>query len=329
MIAFYLQVVEFILASHWLWTFFAIHVWLMFRLDTFKIAPEYSYVDVEDSKKDHILAIVAKRIKANQQAGTEFSITKEMKDTYDTLISRGMELERALSLVSLMPEYALLGMGQIATTEYLLPYAKDIVSAAESAKNPMNLIKYLDINIEPETKTDLSSILGINNKKLFLEIDLDFILLIIAANVIRIVASFTTGSSALFQLGVIFLVYHLVRIYKLIDFSKLAGSGLRTYVGFNAIFCLLLVFRIFGDYRIGAECCDTWLSDSTGSGTCSGHGGVYTWSVNPVYFADGFQSSRDLFQVIYLFDGEYSSRTLNSCVPDDIGLDDVFIRGRP
>ena len=46
MIAFYLQVVEFILASHWLWTFFAIHVWLMFRLDTFKIAPEYSYVDV-------------------------------------------------------------------------------------------------------------------------------------------------------------------------------------------------------------------------------------------------------------------------------------------
>lgn len=329
MIAFYLQVVEFILASHWLWTFFAIHVWLMFRLDTFKIAPEYSYVDIEEKHRREVLKIVAGRVKKNMEAGKEFILAQEMKEVYEALISRGMEVERALSLVSLMPEYAGLAMGNPLVSRYMYKFGPEIFAAEDAAKNPMNLIKYLNINIEPETKTDLSSILGINNKKLFLEIDVDFILLIIAANVIRIVASFTTGSSALFQLGVIFLVYHLVRIYKLIDFSKLAGSGLRAYVGFNAIFCLLLVFRIFGDYRIGAECCDTWLSDSTGSGTCSGHGGVYTWSVNPVYFADGFQSSRDFLQVIYLFDGEYSARTLNSCVPDDIGLDDVFIRGRP
>lgn len=31
-------------------------------------------------------------------------------------------------------------------------------------------------------------------------------------------------------------------------------------------------------YRVGAECRDGWLSNSTGSGTCSHHGGVYRWT---------------------------------------------------
>ena len=33
----------------------------------------------------------------------------------------------------------------------------------------------------------------------------------------------------------------------------------------------------YGAYRVGAICNDGWQSQSTGSGTCSHHGGVACW----------------------------------------------------
>lgn len=116
-----------------------------------------AFCNIENKHRDSVLAIVVKRIKANQQAGTEFSIAKEMRDLYDTLISKGMEVERALSLISLMPEYAGLALGNPLVKRYMHKYGPEIFAAEDAAKNYDNLVSYMNLNAPTEKEADLET----------------------------------------------------------------------------------------------------------------------------------------------------------------------------
>ena len=52
------------------------------------------------------------------------------------------------------------------------------------------------------------------------------------------------------------------------------------------LFVILGLFTFVTRQRIGAECDDGWVSRSTGSGTCSHHGGVENWGYKYWYNKD-------------------------------------------
>lgn len=113
-----------------------------------------AFCNIEKKHRDNVLIIVAKRVKANQQAGTDFSIAKEMKDLYDNLISRGMEVERALSLVSLMPTFAIVTIGNPLVSRYINKYSAEIYAAEDAAKNYDDLVSYMNLNAPTEKEAD-------------------------------------------------------------------------------------------------------------------------------------------------------------------------------
>ena len=116
-----------------------------------------AFCNIEKKHRDNVLIIVAKRVKANQQAGTDFSIAKEMKDLYDSLISRGMEVERALSLVSLMPTFAIVTIGNPLVSRYINKYSAEIYAAEDAAKNYDDLVSYMNLNAPTEKEADVEA----------------------------------------------------------------------------------------------------------------------------------------------------------------------------
>ena len=172
----------------------------------------------------------------------------------------------------------------------------------------------------------------IKNYRLPFGMDLRVVFLILVFNLIRIPLYYLKGPNSLLPIALIAGGYYLRNFLINIDmqtfrpFKRL--KAFKTLKAFNIIFALMLVARLL-DFRTGAECCDEWMSDSTGQGTCSGHDGVYKWHVSPFYHSDFFEESKGILEAIYLFDGAYDVRTMNKCVPEDYSYDDMFIRGRP
>ena len=87
---------------------------------------------------------------AAQKNNEQFDISKEMQDLYKTLLDRGMDTDRALTLVSLMPEHAILALGNTKTTAYLLPVAEKLLQAKTAAEDFDSLVSYMGLQEESQ-----------------------------------------------------------------------------------------------------------------------------------------------------------------------------------
>jgi hypothetical protein len=170
----------------------------------------------------------------------------------------------------------------------------------------------------------------IKNFRLPYGLDISVVFWIIAFNLVRIPLYYLKGPNWLIPIAIVAGGYYLRRILLDIDKQRKVKhlKSFKTLRWFNIIFSLMLAARLL-DFRTGAECCDEWMSDSTGQGTCSHHDGVYKWHVSPFYHSDFFEESKGILEAIYLFDGAYDVRTMNKCVPEYYSDDDMFPMGRP
>jgi hypothetical protein len=172
----------------------------------------------------------------------------------------------------------------------------------------------------------------IKNYRLPLGLDISVVFWILVFNLIRIPLYYLKGPNWLLPIALIAGGYYLRNFLINIDKQALRSikhlKAYRILKTFNIIFALMLFLRLL-DFRTGAECCDEWMSDSTGQGTCSGHDGVYKWHVSPFYQSEFFEESKGIFEALYLFDGAYDVRTMNKCIPEYYSDDDMFPMGRP
>ena len=82
---------------------------------------------------------------AAQKQNKDFNISEEMKDLYDVLMERGMDTDRALTIVSLMPEYAILALGNTKTARYMAQFNTELFAAEDAAKDFDSLVSYLNL----------------------------------------------------------------------------------------------------------------------------------------------------------------------------------------
>jgi len=78
------------------------------------------------------------------------------------------------------------------------------------------------------------------------------------------------------------------------------------------IIWLLLVFTVVPytcatRERIGAQCCDETMTDATGSGACSGHGGVMCWEYKYWYDKPEYKDYKKVFKAILPVPGRFDN----------------------
>lgn len=78
----------------------------------------------------------------------------------------------------------------------------------------------------------------------------------------------------LFYLSIVFLFIILLNLEKL---GELKNIFLKLSVLFVLVSLIWCFYTYSTRHKIGAICEDGWNSESTGSGTCSHHGGVGKW----------------------------------------------------
>ncbi len=82
--------------------------------------------------------------------------------------------------------------------------------------------------------------------------------------------------------SLIFSFFFIVLVVKQVFSKSDIINGVLSKVGLLmfVLSFLICVYTNISKERIGAVCDDGWNSSSTGSGTCSQHGGVNNWKYN-------------------------------------------------
>ena len=71
--------------------------------------------------------------------------------------------------------------------------------------------------------------------------------------------------------------------------------------------------------RIGSRCCDEWDSSATGSGACSGHGGVREWEVKYHYeeYEEPINTVHKIFYFWYALNEDHIELDYVGCDDED------------